>query len=57
MIGDAEFTGCEFHNPLPSLNNKTKGNNTRHSFERVNWIETRSAIQACDTDKKSSCIE
>lgn len=57
MIGDARFTGCEFHNPLPWPDNKTKGNASRHSWERVNWIETRSAIQACDTEKKSSCVE
>lgn len=57
MAGDGRFTGCEFKRPLPPTSNNTKGNNTRHSYERVNWIETRSAIQACDTDKKSSCIE
>ena len=57
MLGDARFTGCEFHNPLPWPDNKTKGNTSRHSWERVNWIETRSAIQACDTEKKASCVE
>lgn len=55
VLGDARFTGCEFKNPLPSRVNKT--NSTRHSYARVNWIETRSAIQACDTEEKSSCVE
>lgn len=52
-MNTGRFTDCDFEEPLPGT--AKKGNYTRYA--RVDWIETRSALQVCETEKKSSCIE